>query len=122
MKYLTCLPFVLAMLGCSAPSQQANQERPSEEPQWIQLFNGTDLDDWTVKITGYELGNNYGNTFRVEEGMIKVVYDSGYNEFRNRFGHMFYKTPFSSYRLRVEYRFVGDQVSGGEGWALRNSV
>ena len=88
--------------------------------KWTALFNGRDLDGWTPKIRGYELGDNFGNTFRVEDGVLKVVYDQ-YEKFDDRFGHLFYKQPFSHYRLRVEYRFVGEQVPGGAGWALRNS-
>lgn len=90
------------------------------EENWIQLFNGKDLDDWVVKIRGYELGDNFANTFRVEDGMMKVAYD-GYDKFDNRFGHIMYRLPFSSYRVRVEYRFVGDQAPEGPGWAYRNS-
>ena len=91
------------------------------DEEWIPLFNGKDLAGWTPKITGYQLGENYANTFRVEDGVIKVGYD-GYSDFGERFGHLFY-TPetFSHYRLRVEYRFVGEQVPGGPGWAVRNS-
>lgn len=90
------------------------------EERWIQLFNGKDLKDWTIKITGYEVGDNYKDTFRVEDGVMKVSYD-GYEKFDRKFGHIFYHQPFSSYRLRVEYRFVGEQVPGGPGWAYRNS-
>jgi hypothetical protein len=86
---------------------------------WISLFNGKDLDGWTPKIKGYELGDNYSNTFRVENGAICVRYD--YKRFENRFGHLFYKQPFSNYVLRVEYRFVGQQLEDGPGWAFRNS-
>jgi hypothetical protein len=87
---------------------------------WIPLFNGRDLDGWTVKITGREPGDDPARTFRVEAGLLKVVYD-GYTSFGGAFGHLFYRTPFSHYRLRVEYRFVGEQVPGGPEWALRNS-
>jgi hypothetical protein len=41
-----------------------------------------------MKIAGYPLGENYGNTFRVESGVLKVSYDQ-YREFGNRFGHIF---------------------------------
>lgn len=95
-----------------------------EDGPWIQLFNGKNLEGWTPKIRYYELGDNFANTFRVEDGLLKVRYD-GYDNFNNdkgpRFGHLFYKEPFSNYRLRVEYRFVGDQCPGGPGWAIRNS-
>ncbi len=88
--------------------------------EWIELFNGENLDGWTPKIKGYETGENYGNTFRVEDGILKVAYDQ-YEQFDGRFGHLFYREPFSHYLLRVEYRFVGQQVPGGPGWAIRNS-
>jgi hypothetical protein len=90
------------------------------EEAWIQLFNGKDLTGWTAKIRGHEPGENFGNTFRVEDGILKVSYDA-YETFEGRFGHLFYEQPFSSYVIRVEYRFVGEQVPGGPGWALRNS-
>jgi hypothetical protein len=88
--------------------------------EWIQLFNGKNLDGWKVKMTGYDLGDNFGNTFRVEDGVMKVCYDQ-YEKFDGRFGHIFYETPFSHYVIRVEYRFVGQQCPGGPGWAFRNS-
>ena len=92
----------------------------SAEDRWISLFNGKDLEGWTPKIRGYELGDNYANTFRVEDGVIKVAYD-GYPKFDEKFGHLFYKNKFSHYKLRIEYRFVGDQAKGGPAWAFRNS-
>ena len=88
----------------------------SAEEKWQQLFNGKNLDGWTPKIRGYELGNNFGNTFRVEDGVMKVGYEA-YDEYKERFGHIFYKTSYSHYRMRLEYRFVGDQSKGGPGWA-----
>lgn len=91
-----------------------------DKENWIQLFNGKDLEGWTPKIKGYPLGENFGNTFRVENGVLKVVYDQ-YDQFDNRFGHLFYKAPFTNYVIRVEYRFVGNQLTGGPGWAVRNS-
>lgn len=113
-KYLILLGIVLITLMASCNGKK------SVEAQWVQLFNGKDLTGWTPKITGYELGENFGNTFRVEDGMIKVRYD-GYDVFDNRFGHLFYEKPYSHYKFRVEYRFVGDQCPGAPGWAYRNS-
>jgi hypothetical protein len=98
----------------------AGVAQAQEGGQWRPLFNGKDLSGWTPKITGYEAGENFADTFRVEDGMIKVRYD-GYDSFDNRFGHLFYDEPFSSYRLRVEYRVVGDQCPQAPGWAIRNS-
>ena len=105
---------LVVLLGASAAAR-------AEQP-WRPLFNGRDLDGWTPKIRGEKFGDNYGDTFRVEDGVLKVVYDPAkYPTFGNKFGHLFYKEPFSRYRLRIEYRFTGEQCAGGEGWALRNS-
>ncbi len=87
---------------------------------WKPLFNGKDLKDWDIKIRGFELNDNYANTFSVKNKKIVVNYD-GYDEFKQRYGHLFYKTPYSYYRIKVEYRFIGEQAKGGEGWAFRNS-
>jgi hypothetical protein len=95
-------------------------QRKADPKDWIQLFNGRNLDGWTPKITGYETAENFGSTFRVENGVMKVAYDA-YDEFRNRFGHIFYKDKFSHYVIAVEYRFVGEQANKGPGWAIRNS-
>ena len=85
------------------------QEPKSTAENWIQLFNGKDLDGWTPKIRHHALGENYGNTFRVQDGMLQVRYDKDkYEKYDEKFGHLFYKQPYSHYRLRVEYRFAGD--------------
>lgn len=110
--FWTTLFLILLLLGSC--------QQKSEQNDWIPLFNGEDLTGWTPKITGYETGVNYGNTFRVEDGLLKVRYDQ-YDRFDNRFGHLFYQDELSHYKLRVEYRFVGEQCPGGEGWAYRNS-
>lgn len=109
-------PAYLLLLLASL-SALAQQPTPKD---WVQLFNGKDLTGWTPKIRGYEPGVNFGNTFRVENGVIKVSYDA-YDAFNNRFGHLFYNQPFSYYILAVEYRFVGDQAKEGPAWATRNS-
>jgi hypothetical protein len=88
---------------------------------WTPLFNGRNLDGWTPKITRYRLGVNFADTFRVEDGVLKVAYDKYDGPFNGRFGHPFYKDSFSFYRLRVEYRFTGMQAPGGPDWARRNS-
>ena len=107
----------LSVLVCVSTAAVAD-DKPAEK--WIQLFNGKDLDGWTPKIKGHALGENFGNTFRVENGVLAVGYEK-YKDFGGQFGHLFYKEPFSHYRLRVEYRFVGLQCAGGPGWAIRNS-
>ena len=108
--------WLLGLVLCILPSSA--QQTRSEH--WIQLFNGKNLDGWIPKVAGYETGVNFGNTFRVEEGLLKVRYDA-YDKFNERFGHIFYNRSFSNYRIAVEYRFVGEQANAGPGWAWRNS-
>ncbi len=91
-----------------------------EKEEWVSIFNGENLNGWDIKIAGYELNENFGNTFLVKDGMLVVAYDE-YEEFENRFGHIFYHQPYSHYKLRLEYRFFGEQVPGGAGWAYRNN-
>jgi len=115
------LPIYLFILSCNQqPKQQQEALQEKQSGEWVQLFNGKDLKDWNVKITGYRLNENFANTFRVENGVMKVSYD-GYDQFNERFGHIFYKDKFSYYLLGIEYRFVNDQAKGGPGWAIRNS-
>lgn len=104
-------------LACSA----ADTPRDANE-EWIQLFNGRDLTGWTPKLSHHELGDNFAQTFRVEDGLLKVRYDRYPDGFKTRFGHLFYAKPYSFYRLVIEYRFVGEQAAQGPGaWANRNS-
>lgn len=98
----------------------ANSQEKDKSNKWIKLFNGKDLKDWNIKIRNHKLNENYNNTFRVEDGLLKVRYDQ-YDNFNELFGHIFYKKKFSAYLLVLEYRFIGEQVKGGPGWAVRNN-
>lgn len=117
--WIFCIIIMISMTDCRKKEVEIEKSKTSEE-QWIQLFNGKDLSNWKAKIKGYPLGDNFKNTFRVEDGKIIVDYD-GYDDFESRFGHLFYDIPYSSYRLRTIYRFTGEQAKGGEGWATKNS-
>ena len=116
--------FALAIIVCGlfslAAFAQKNAKNDPDKKEWQQLFNGKDLKDWQPKIRGYALNDNFGNTFRVANGMMQVGYEK-YDQYNERFGHIFYKEPFSYYIIAVEYRFVGEQCPGGPGWATRNS-
>jgi Domain of Unknown Function (DUF1080) len=117
-KWSTSLLRAAAVLVLTS-GWMAGQNDPNRK-DWIQAFNGKNLDGWVMKIAGFDLGDNYGDTFKVEDGVMKVSYDK-YPEFANKFGHIFYRTKFSHYVVAVEYRFVGEQVKGGPGWAVRNN-
>lgn len=112
------------VLSCKEKQQEQSTENNKSvsipEKQWVSLFNGKNLDGWIPKINGFELNNNYNSTFKVENGVIKVSYEN-YDNFTDQFGHLFYKTPFSYYKFRLQYRFVGEQAKGGQPWATKNS-
>lgn len=93
---------------------------PTGGDQWKPLFDGRTLDGWTPKIRGYPLGENYRDTFRVRDGAISVSYEA-YDDFGERFGHLFYRTSFKAYRLRLEYRFLENHPADTPAWAIANS-
>jgi hypothetical protein len=112
----------VALGAARAVSTQAGQPR-AEAKDWVQLFNGRNLDDWSIKFAHHDLGVNLNDTFRVEDGLLKVRYDK-WKGFTDEFGHIFYREPYSYYLLAAEYRFVGEQVTGAPAsldWALRNN-
>lgn len=104
---------ILALSGCSSI-------QPGNKAGWTNLFNGRDIKDWNVKINHHELGDNFANTFRVEDGMIKIRYDQ-YGAFNDQFGHLYYKKPFSHYRLLVEYRITGEWKADAPSYTISNS-
>jgi len=114
---------VMPLAGQGAPAgarAAAGQANDPAKQEWIQLFNGRDLVEWTPKFTKHDLGVNLNDTFRVEDGLLRVRYDK-WAAFNSEFGHLFYKQPFSHYRIVAEYRFVDAQLAGGPGWAQRNN-
>ncbi|MBD0374726.1 MAG: DUF1080 domain-containing protein [Flavisolibacter sp.] len=118
MKPAWRLLFILPLIILSYSfNKTVNEEK--ETKKWISLFNGKNLNHWKPKIAGYKLGENYGNTFRVQNGMLSVRYDQ-YNRFQNKFGALYFDKKFSNYRLRVEYRFVGDTTPGAPSWGFRD--
>src|SRR5690349_4718681 len=99
---LYILPLFFIFPSCS---------KKQEEKPWIKLFNEKDLNDWIIKIHHYDVGDNFDSTFSVKDSIIQIRYNH-YGEFNDRFGHLFYKTPFSNYHLKFEYRFVGKVQPG----------
>lgn len=114
MPRLYILVMVVSLAACSA-----RQER-LDDAGWVKLFNGHDLEGWIVKIHHHDVGENFGNTFRVEDGMISVRYDQ-YGDFNDQFGHLYYEQPFSRFHLIVEYRFTGELQPGAPDYTLLNS-
>jgi hypothetical protein len=98
----------------------ANHQKLQAKDEWVSLFNGRDLNDWIVKVHHHEVGENFGNTFRVQDGMIKVRYDQ-YGNFNDQFAHLYYKVPFSRFHLKFEYHFTGHLQKGAPEYTLLNS-
>lgn len=120
LNLLSALAAGFLLSACNNADGNTNTPSSAKGPEPIQLFNGVDINDWTPKIRLHEPGENYANTFRVEDGLLKVRYD-GYDDFDRQYGHLAHNTPYGYYFLRIEYRFVDEQAKGGEGWAWRNS-
>lgn len=124
-KRIILITIFISLFACNqeqqAQSDTPNKTKSQTEEKWIPLFNGEDIDDWIVKIHHHEAGENYGNTFRVEDGILKVRYDDYEGDFNDQFGHLYYKQPYSYYKLRLEYRFVGELHPGAPEYTLRNS-
>ena len=117
-----CARYLIPCLLLLAPTATSGEElstarSPSE---WISLFNGKDLSGWTVKITGHPLGKNFADTFRVEEGILKVSYDD-YKQFDKQYGHLYTNIPYAKYRLRMEYRFTGKMMPDAPKYVNLNS-
>ncbi len=120
-SFQTCSLFLcfasvyLVLTGCSssAPDNTAKEE-------WVSLFNGKDLTGWDIKIAGYDMNDNFKETFRVEDSVMKVDY-SRYEKFENKFGHIYYSKPYSHYRVKLQYRFTGKQLKDGPDYAYLNS-
>lgn len=113
-------PVLSAVLAFVVAAAVAAGQKPADAREWIQLFNGRNLEGWTPKIKGYALGENYAETFRVRDGVLQAAYDK-YDRFDDKFGHLFYSRKFSHYIVAAEYRFVGTQAAGGPDWAVRNN-
>ncbi|WP_132055816.1 3-keto-disaccharide hydrolase [Pseudocnuella soli] len=111
---LALLIFSIALISCSGGKMAAGKN-----DGWTTLFNGKNLDGWVVKIAGHPQGENFGNTFRVQDGILSTRYDQ-YGNFNNTFGALYYNKPLTNYRLKVEYRFVGETAPGAPAWGLRD--
>jgi hypothetical protein len=107
--------FLIAGVLMISAFDQANKEK------WVPVFNGKNLEGWTAKIVGQEIGKNFGNTFRVENHVLGVRYDQYDNNFNSRFGALYYNKKLKNFRLRAEYRFIGELTPGAPSWGYRDS-
>ena len=109
MRYALAVRILLTALALASllvPAQRQSAPNDPKREDWIQLFNGKSLDGWTPKFAKHDIGENFNDTFRVDNGLLEVRYDK-WTKFDGEFGHLFYKDAFSYYRLAADYRFVG---------------
>lgn len=113
----TALPMALLLCwsGVCQPAQGAD-----DGAEWVQLFNGKNLDGWTPKITGFPVGENALDTFVVEDGILKATYEN-YESFEGRYGHLYTNLPYSHYRFRLEYHFAGSMMEDAPSYVNLNS-
>ncbi len=114
-RFLYLLLLLPALFSCHAGKQSSQ----SNGKQWTSLFNGKNMEHWTPKFAGYQPGENFGHTFRVENGILSTRYNE-YDSFNNRFGALYYDKKFTNFRLRVEYRFTGELTPGAPSWGFRD--
>ncbi len=107
---------LMTILSCESPTQSTEET----QPKWQSLFNGEDQSGWVLKVNGFDPGENFNNTVQVEDGLLKITYDE-YEDYGEKYGVLFYDKAFTNYRLRVEYRFVGDTAKGAPSWGFRDS-
>lgn len=113
MKFLKLVALSLLLYSCNGNKEQSKED-------WESLFNGKDLTGWEIKIKDHPLNDNYKNTFRIEDSMLRVSY-ADYDKFNEQFGHIYTSSPYSYYKLKFQYRFVGDHLADAPDWADRNS-
>ena len=90
---VSALPFFFALTE-ALDAHAVNLQKWAMTNEWVELFNGRNLVGWTPKIKGYPPGIDERETFRVEDGLLKVRYDR-YSAFDNQFGHLFFSVPIS---------------------------
>lgn len=112
-KFLCLYISVSVFFSCNSATRSDTQE-------WESIFNGKNFDNWDIKIAGHTLGDNYKNTFSIQDSMMRISYQN-YTVFDNQFGHIYYKPLLSYYKIRFQYRFNGEHLSDAPSWSNRNS-
>jgi hypothetical protein len=86
---LTASTAIAVLLVACAGARMGSAANDPDRQEWIDLFNGKNLDGWTAKIAKHEVGENFGNTFRVVDGVIQARYDGYGGNYNAQFGHLY---------------------------------
>ena len=114
------IPTIVLVFVLAAMFTACDNKKSTKEEGWIDLFNGKDLTGWTVKVHHHDVGENFGDTFRVRDSIIEVRYDQ-YDRFNEQFAHLYYDKPFSRFHLKVDYQFVGTMMPDAPTYVELNS-
>ncbi len=113
--------FIIISFACQPATKEKVTDVVESLPVQQSIFNGKDLDGWTMKVNKYPLGENFGNTFRVEDGILKIRYDQYGDDFDERFGALYFDKKLKNFNLKLDYRFVGETAPGAPEWGFRDS-
>ena len=111
----------LVVAGACATGARSGGSADPAAQEWVELFNGRNLEGWIAKIAKHDVGDNYANTFRVTDGIIQARYDGYGGNYNAQFGHLYFERPYSHYILTADYRFLGELYPGAPSYTLRNS-
>lgn len=114
--------FAIAVLPCHS-AHADDKKAPSDGKTadgWISLFNGKDLTGWTPKISSFACGENAFDTFRVEDGILKVSYGK-YESFDKRYGHLYALRQHRVIALPAAHGVSLHRENDGRRAALRES-
>ena len=112
---------IICLIACNSSNKKEEQDLSKSGEEWTSMFNGQDLDGWIIKINKHEINDNFGNTFRVQDSILSVRYGAYGDDFDDQFGAIFFEKSMSEYRLKLEYRFVGETAPGAPEWGFRDS-
>ena len=93
-KRFLSIAFMAAALFCTTNAEAQKTEK---------LFNGKNLSNWDFKVKGNTVSPE--EVFSVKDGMIQI---SG-----QPFGYMHTKEKYGSYKLHVEWKWVGKPTNSG---------
>lgn len=95
------LILVLVLIISGTATNSFAQTNP--QTQTMQLFNGTDLSNWTFFLRDPAV--NPATVFTVQNGVIHITGEP--------FGYMRTKEVYSNYKLHVEYRYPTELTNSG---------
>ncbi len=114
-----------AATACALPrAVLAAAPAPAPASPWRPLFNGRNLDGWTIYEDGEGNADPHG-AIRIEQGMLHFLGKSftgpeSNGSVKASFGHIATQATYENYHLRMDFRF-GPRRFAPREWQRRNS-